>query len=97
MRSWGLSAAEQDEVWTRWRQGESLRLIARRMGKRDPSVRAFVLQTGGVQHHPSRRRLQCLSMAEREEISRGVAAGEPCRQIAVRLGSSPINGDAGAG
>jgi hypothetical protein len=38
-------------VWVRWRQGESLRLIARRMGKRVPSVRAFVLQTGGVQRH----------------------------------------------
>jgi IS30 family transposase len=28
-------------------------------------------------------------MAEREEISRGVAVGEPCRQIAARLGRSP--------
>ena len=89
MRSWGLSAAEQDEVWARWRQGESLRLIARRLGKRGPSVRAFVLQTGGVQRHPPRRALGCLSMAEREEISRGVAAGESCREIAARLGRAP--------
>jgi hypothetical protein len=29
VRSWGLSAAEQDEVWARWRQGESLRPITR--------------------------------------------------------------------
>ena len=78
MRSWGLSAAEQDEVWARWRQGESLRLIARKLGKRGPSVRAFVLQTGGVQRHPPCRRLRCLSMTEREAIRRGVAAGEPC-------------------
>jgi IS30 family transposase len=89
VRSWGLSAAEQDEVWSRWRRGESLRLIARRLGKRGPSVRAFVLQTGGVQQHPPRRAQRCLSMAEREEISRGVAAGEPCRQIAARLGRTP--------
>jgi IS30 family transposase len=89
VRSWGLSAAEQDEVWARWRQGESLRLIARKLGKRGPSVRAFVLQTGGVQHHPPRRPPRCLSMAEREEISRGVAAGEPCRQIAARRGRAP--------
>jgi IS30 family transposase len=89
VQSWGLSAAEQDEVWRRWRQGESLRLIARRLGKRGPSVRAFVLQTGGVQRHPPRRAPRCLSMAEREEISRGVAAGEPCRQIAARLGRAP--------
>jgi DNA-binding CsgD family transcriptional regulator len=89
VRSWGLSAAEQDEVWARWRRGQSLRLIARQLGKRVPSVRAFVLQTGGVQHHPPRRAQRSLSMAEREEISRGVAAGEPCRQIAARLGRAP--------
>jgi transposase, IS30 family len=89
VRSWGLSAAEQDEVWARWRQGESLRLIARRLGKRGPSIRALVLQTGGVQRHPPRRATRCLSMAEREEISRGVAVGEPCRQIAARLGRAP--------
>ena len=89
MRSWGLSAEEQGEVWARWRRGESLRLIARRLGKRGPSVRAFVLQTGGVQRHPPSRAKRCLSMVEREEISRGVAAGEPCRQIAARLGRAP--------
>jgi IS30 family transposase len=76
-------------VWARWRRGQSLRLIARQLGKRAPSVRAFVLQTGGVQHHPPRRAQRSLSMAEREEVSRGVAAGEPCRQIAARLGRAP--------
>jgi DNA-binding CsgD family transcriptional regulator len=56
VQSWGLSAQEQDEVWARWRQGESLRLIARRLGKRGPSVRAFVLQTGGCNGtHPAGR------------------------------------------
>jgi DNA-binding CsgD family transcriptional regulator len=89
MRSWGLSATEQDEVWRRWRRGESLRLIARRLGKRGPSVRAFVLQTGGVQRQPPRRNARSLSMAEREEISRGVAAGQSCRQIAARLARAP--------
>src|SRR5215207_5972992 len=89
MRSWGLSVQDQEELWRRWRQGESLRLIARRLGKRGPSVRAFVLQTGGVQRHPPRRAPRCLSMAEREEISRGVAAGESCRKVAARLGRAP--------
>jgi IS30 family transposase len=89
VRAWGLSVQEQEEVWARWRQGESLRLIARRMGKRGPSVRAFVLQTGGVQRQSPHRNARCLNMAEREEISRGVAAGQPCRQIAARLGRAP--------
>src|SRR5829696_10030138 len=89
MRSWGLSAVEQDEVWQLWRRGESLRLIARRLGKRGPSVRAFVLQSGGVQCPPPRRAAQALLLVEREEISRGVAAGESCRQIAARLERAP--------
>jgi Helix-turn-helix domain len=52
-------------------------------------VRAFVLQTGGVQQHPPPRAQRSLTMAECEAISRGVAAGEPCRQIAARLGRDP--------
>jgi IS30 family transposase len=89
VRSWGLSVHEQEELWARWRQGESLRLIARRMGKRGPSVRAFVLQSGGVKQPPRRRPAGSLSAAEREEISRGVAAGDSCRAIASRLGRAP--------
>ena len=89
MRSWGLSAVEQDQVWQRWRRGESLRLIARRLGKRGPSVRAFVLQSGGVQCPLPRRAARALLLAEREEISRGLAAGHSCRVIAQRLGRAP--------
>ena len=89
MRSWGLSVQEQEELWQRWRQGESLRLIARRMGKRGPSIRAFVLQTGGIQQRPPQRAARSLTAAEREEISRGVAAGESGRQIAAQLGRAP--------
>ena len=63
MRSWGLSAVEQDEVSQRWRRGESLRLIARRLGKRGPSVRAFVLQSGGVQCPPPGRAARALRLA----------------------------------
>jgi IS30 family transposase len=89
VRSWGLSPEEQEELWARWRGGESLRLIARRMGKRGPSIRAFVLQTGGVQQRPPQRAARSLTAVEREEISRGVAAGDACRAIARRLGRAP--------
>ena len=73
----------------RWQRGESLRLIARRLGKRGPSVRALVLQTGGVKQPLRQRRAGSLSVVEREEISRGVAAGDSCRAIARRLGRAP--------
>jgi IS30 family transposase len=89
VRSWGLSVQEQEELWARWRQGESLRLIARRMGRRGPSIRAFVLQTGGVQQRPPQRATRALTAAEREEISRGVAVGDSGRAIAKRLGRAP--------
>jgi IS30 family transposase len=60
------------------------------MGKRGPSVRAFVLQTGGVQRRPPQRAARSLSAVEREEISRGIAAaGASGRAIAQRLGRAP--------
>jgi IS30 family transposase len=90
VRSWGLSVQEQEELWARWRQGESLRLITRRLGKRGPSVRAFVLQSGGVKQPPRRRPAGSLSVAEREQISRGIAAGDSCQAIARRLGRAPL-------
>jgi hypothetical protein len=52
-------------------------------------VRALALQRGGGQRHPPRRPPRCLSMAGREEISRGIAAGPSCRQIAARLERAP--------
>jgi DNA-binding CsgD family transcriptional regulator len=75
--------------WDADHRGESLRLIARRMGKRGPSIRAFVLQTGGVQQRPPQRAARSLTAVEREESSRGVAAGDSCRAIARRLGRAP--------
>jgi IS30 family transposase len=92
VRSWGLSVQEQEERWRRWRQGESLRLIARRMGKRGPSVRALVVQSGGGKQPPRRRPARSFSADEREEISRGIAAGDSCPRIARRLGRAPSTG-----
>ncbi len=89
MRTWGLSAAEQDEVWARWRSGESLGSIACELGHRVPSVRSFIAETGGVRRQPPRRSSRSLSASEREEISRGLAAGRSYRAIASGLGRAP--------
>jgi IS30 family transposase len=83
VRRFGLSVAEQEQVWELWGTGKSLRGVARAMGCREQQLRRYVWWTGGVR--PVRRgRAACgLSMAEREEISRGLARGDSCRQIAV--------------
>ncbi len=88
-RRGGLGAAEQRELWQRWRHGESLNAIARALDRRASVVRRAVAGTGGVPRAPRSRSPRVLSLAEREEISRGVAAGRSARQIAVRLRRAP--------
>ena len=80
---------EKAEVWDRWQGGEAMRQIARRLGRESSSVRTLIEDTGGVRPMPRRRSPRCLSLIEREEISRGVAAGESLRRIADRLGRAP--------
>ena len=84
-----LSRAEQDELWQRWRQGEALSAIARALDRRREVLHRVLAGTGGVTPVPRRRSARVLSLADREEISRGVAGGESVRQIAARLGRAP--------
>jgi IS30 family transposase len=49
-------------------------------------VRRFLAQTGGVRRLPPQRSAHHLTIHEREEISRGIAAGHAARSIARRLG-----------
>jgi len=81
-----FSESEKAEVWDRWRSGEAMRSIARRLGRESSSVRTMIEDSGGVRPVPRRRSSRCLALTEREEISRGVAAGESLRSIAGRLG-----------
>ncbi len=84
-----FSEAEKTLIWDRWQAGESMRSIARCLGRQSSSVRTMIEDTGGVRPEPRRRSPRCLSLSEREEISRGVAAGESLRSIAQRLGRAP--------
>ena len=84
-----FSEAERVEVWDRWQAGDTTRSIGRRLGRTGASIRAFVESTGGVRPHPRRRSRRHLSLGEREEISRGIAAGESLRSMAVRLERAP--------
>ena len=81
----GFSVEQQDLLWAMWRGGESIRAIERSLGVPKPRIQRFLRQTGGIRPLPQQRREGHLSAGEREEISRGIAAGQSGRVIAGRL------------
>lgn len=81
-----FTAAESAEIWDRWQRGEGLKLIGRVFGKTSSSIFAHLRPHGGIRPAPRRRSRRELSVAEREEISRGVAMGASLRSIAAGLG-----------
>ena len=85
----GFSAAQKKELWARWKRGESLTAVARALGKRTSSIHVRLALTGGICPRPRRRSRLALTLAEREEISRGIARYESIRLIAETLGRSP--------
>lgn len=50
MRDYGFSPAQQDEIWRRWRAGESFNSMGRVLGMPMHHVRSFLAQTGGIRH-----------------------------------------------
>ena len=85
----GFSVEQQELLWGLWRGGESLRGIGRSMGVSMPRVQRFLRLSGGIRPAPQCRRKGHLGAAEREEISRGIAAGRSGRVIATGMNRSP--------
>jgi IS30 family transposase len=81
--------ADKALMWDRWRQGDSLYAIARVFDRGHSSVQRILAETGGIRPAQRRRSRLTLTLSEREEISRGIAAGESMRSVAVSLGRAP--------
>ncbi len=84
-----FSPADEDEIWARLRAGHAARPTARALGLTAGGVRAYLVRCGGIRPVPRRRAPGRLSLGEREEISRGLAAGLSLRSIAAGLGRAP--------
>jgi IS30 family transposase len=85
----GLTAEQKQQLWSRWKAGESLSEIGRALGKQPGSIHGVVACNGGYVPAARRRSARVLSLTEREEISRGLAEGLSLRAIARRLGRAP--------
>jgi len=80
---------DKAEMWDRWQKGESLNSIARQFGTSHSSIQGIFAPTGGIRPAERSRSRRVLTLPEREEISRGVAAGQSLRWIAASLARAP--------
>ena len=76
-------------MWDRWQAGDSLHEIARLFDRGHSSIQGIFAETGGIRPRQRRRSRRALTLAEREEISRGVVAGQSVRAMAASLGRAP--------
>jgi IS30 family transposase len=83
------SDAQKAVMWDRWQKGDSMHAIARLFDRGHASVQRILIETGGIRPLPRSRSRISLTLAEREEISRGVVAGHSVRSIAASLRRAP--------
>ena len=81
-----LSPAEKIDIWHRWKCGQPQHEIGRAYGRPHPTIRKLLLPSGGIPPRARRRSRLALTLAEREDISRGIASGSTIREIASQLG-----------
>ena len=80
-----LSPTQRDEIWRRWKVGQSLHEIGRAFGKPHSCIRCLLLPRGGIPPAVRRRSRLALTLTEREDISRGIASDSSIREIARLL------------
>ncbi len=73
-------------MWDRWQKGESMNALGRLFDRGHSSIQRILLEMGGLPPTPRKRSALSLTLAEREEISRGIIAGYSLQSIAAALG-----------
>ena len=81
-----LSLAQKTEIWKRWKAGQSLHDIGRVFDKPHTTIHQLLLPSGGIAPATRRRSRLALTLAEREDISRGIASDSSIREIARCMG-----------
>jgi IS30 family transposase len=76
---------QRTELWGRWKAGQSLHEIGRALGKSHVVIQFLLARRGGIAPTARRRSGRTLTLAEREDISRGIASGGSIRGIAKGL------------
>jgi IS30 family transposase len=84
-----FSEAEKQTIWDMREAGVPVKRIARHLGRQNASLRKFIADAGGKRPTPRERSDLRLSLFEREEISRGLAAGHSFRAISMTIGRAP--------
>ena len=71
-RRFKLSGQQRNDMWRRWRAGQSSHEIGRTFGKDHVSIQFMLAQHGGIAPAVRRHSPLTLTLEERENISRGM-------------------------
>jgi len=84
-----MNEEKKSLIWEEWERGTPMATIARVIEKPPATVFSYLQYHGGIRPRRRRRRREAPGLAEREEISLGIAHGHGARFIADILARSP--------
>lgn len=80
---------KENTIWKQWKAGSPMSEIAQKVSKPPATIFSYLRYHGGIQPRSRFSSNRVLSFRDREQISRGLAAGESVRSIAISLDRSP--------
>lgn len=85
MQPFDMSEVVKAEIWARRQRGETYARMSAAVGASGQAIYTVIKEWGGIPPRPRRRAARTLTAADREEISRGVAAQASFAAIGRRL------------